>query len=187
MEHGKTVSTQAADAAKLARFERALLPHLDAAYNLARWLSGSANDADDVVQEACLRALAFFDGFHGEDGRAWLLAIVRNAAYDWLRKHRRNAQLTAAVDDLEWAADSAPDPEEEQLRNADREAVRQGLESLPAEYREVMVLRELEGMSYKHIARVIDAPIGTVMSRLARARKRLMILLAGPARKGEAQ
>jgi RNA polymerase sigma-70 factor (ECF subfamily) len=179
--------TQAADAARLARFERALLPHLDAAYNLARWLAGGAHDADDVVQEACLRALAFFDGFHGEDGRAWLLAIVRNTSYDWLRKHRRSAQLVAPVEDLEWAADSAPDPEEEQLRSADREAVRQGLESLPAEYREVMVLRELEGMSYKQIARVIDAPIGTVMSRLARGRKRLMGALAGPQRKGESK
>ena len=179
--------TQAADGAKLARFERALLPHLDAAYNLARWLAGSAQDADDVVQEACLRALAFFDSFHGEDGRAWLLAIVRNAAYDWLRKHRRHSQLATPVEDLEWAADSAPDPEEAQLRMADREAVQQGLEALPAEYREVMVLRELEGMSYKQIARVIDAPIGTVMSRLARARKRLMAVLAGPMRKGESK
>jgi RNA polymerase sigma-70 factor (ECF subfamily) len=175
------------NSAKLARFERALLPHLDAAYNLARWLAGSSQDADDVVQEACLRALAFFDGFHGEDGRAWLLAIVRNTSYDWLRKHRRGVQLAVPVEDLEWAADTAPDPEEEQLRNADRELVRQGLEALPAEYREVMVLRELEGMSYKQIARVIDAPIGTVMSRLARARKRLMTVLAGPARKGEAK
>jgi RNA polymerase sigma-70 factor (ECF subfamily) len=177
--------TQAGDPVKLARFERALLPHLDAAYNLARWLAGSAEDADDVVQEACLRALAFFDGFHGEDGRSWLLAIVRNTCYDWLRKARRNAQFSAAVDDLDWAADAGPDPEEEQLRNADREAVQRGLEALPAEYREVVVLRELEGMSYKQIARVIDAPIGTVMSRLARARKRLMAMLGPAARKGE--
>src|SRR5947209_4878140 len=105
-----------------------MLPHLDAAYNLARWLAGSAQDADDVVQEACLRALAFFDGFHGEDGRAWLLAIVRNTCYDWLRKNRRNAQLAAAVDDLDWAADTAPDPEEQQLRGADREMVRRSLD-----------------------------------------------------------
>jgi RNA polymerase sigma-70 factor (ECF subfamily) len=163
-----------------------MLPHVDAAYNLARWLAGSAQDADDVVQEACLRALAFFDGFHGEDGRAWLLAIVRNTCYDWLRKNRRNAQLATPTDDLDWAVDTAPDPEEEQLRSADREMVRQGLEALPADYREVLVLRELEGMSYKQIARVIDAPIGTVMSRLARARKRLMCALAPAGRKGEA-
>lgn len=179
--------TQTGDPARLARFERALLPHIDAAYNLARWLAGSPQDADDVVQEACLRALAFFDGFHGEDGRAWLLAIVRNTCYDWLRKNRRNAQLATPTDDLDWAADTAPDPEEEQLRSADREAVRQGLEALPADYREVLVLRELEGMSYKQIARVIDAPIGTVMSRLARARKRLMIALVPAGRKGEAK
>ena len=175
-----------ADQAKLARFERAVLPHLDAAYNLARWLSGSAQDADDVVQDACLRALAFFDGFHGDDGRAWLLAIVRNTSYDWLRKNRRNAQLAAPADDLDWAADNAPNPEEQQLRNADREAVRQGMEALPAEYREALVLRELEGMSYKQIAHIIDAPIGTVMSRLARARKRLVSALV-PGRKGETQ
>jgi RNA polymerase sigma factor (sigma-70 family) len=177
--------TQTGDPVQLARFERALLPHLDAAYNLARWLSGSAEDADDVVQEACLRALAFFDGFHGEDGRSWLLAIVRNTSHDWLRKSRRHAQFAAAVVDLDWAADAGPDPEEEQLRHADREAVQRGLEALPAEYREVVVLRELEGLSYKQIARVIDAPIGTVMSRLARARKRLMTLLAPAARRGE--
>ena len=170
---------------KLARFERALLPHLDAAYNLARWLTGSAGDADDVVQEACLRALTFFDGFHGDDGRAWLLAIVRNTCHDWLRKARRSAQLSTPVEELDWAADSGPDPEEEQLRNADREAVQRGLEALPAEYREILVLRELEGMSYKQIARVIDAPIGTVMSRLARARKRLMAVLTSAAGKGE--
>ena len=176
--------TQIGDAAKLARFERALLPHLDAAYNLARWLAGSPQDADDVVQEACLRALAFFDGFHGEDGRAWLLAIVRNTCYDWLRKHRRNAQIGTPTEDLDWVADNAPDPEEEQLRNAESEMVRLGLEMLPADYREVLVLRELEGMSYKQIARVIDAPIGTVMSRLARARKRLMTAIAGGGRKG---
>jgi len=158
---------------------------LDAAYNLARWLAGSAQDADDVVQESCLRALAFFDGSHGEDGRGWLLAIVRNTCYDWLRKHRRNTQLAASVEDLDWAADSAPNPEQQQLREAGSELVRQGLEALPADHREVLVLRELEGMSYKQIARVIDAPIGTVMSRLARARKRLMSVLT-PGAKGEA-
>lgn len=162
-----------------------MLPHLDAAYNLSRWLVGSPQDADDVVQEACLRALAFFDGFHGEDGRSWLLAIVRNTCHDWLRKARRSAQFSTAVDDLDWAADSAPDPEEEQLRNADREAVHRGLDSLAPEYREVLVLRELEGMSYKQIARVVDTPIGTVMSRLARGRKRLMAVLAPATRRGE--
>jgi RNA polymerase sigma-70 factor (ECF subfamily) len=160
-----------------------MLPHLDAAFNLARWLSGNAQDADDVAQEACLRALTFFDGFHGEDGRAWLLAIVRNTCYDWLRKNRRNLHLQGGPDDLDTAADPAPDPEAVQLRNADRNMVRQGLEALPEEYREVLVLRELEGMSYKQIAQVTDSPIGTVMSRLARGRKRLEVALAAAAGK----
>lgn len=160
----------------MARFERAMLPHLDAAYNLARWLVGNPHDADDATQEACLRALTFFDGFHGEDGRAWLLAIVRNTCYDWLRKNRGAANLSYS-DELDTAIDPAPDPEVLQLRSASQEAVRGALETLAAEYREVLVLRELEGMSYKQIARVIDAPIGTVMSRLARGRKRLQTAL----------
>jgi RNA polymerase sigma-70 factor (ECF subfamily) len=166
-----------ADTNRLARFERAMLPHLDAAYNLARWLIGNAHDAEDAAQEACLRALTFFDGFHGEHGRAWLLAIVRNTCYDWLRKHRMNLHLQGAPEELDSAPDTSPSPEAAQLRIADREMVRQGLEGLPAEYREVLVLRELEGMSYKQIAQVTDTPIGTVMSRLARGRKRLETVL----------
>ena len=150
-----------------------MLPHLDAAYNLARWIVGSAQDAEDAAQEACLRALNFFDGFHGEDGRAWLLAIVRNASYDWLRKNRRHELSLVPPEELDRAADSAPDPETEQLRQADRRLVQECLERLPAEYREAIVLREMEGMSYKQIAHVTGTPIGTVMSRLARARKRL--------------
>src|SRR5579871_6866157 len=150
-----------------------MLPHLDAAYNLARWLIGNAQDAEDVVQEACVRALTFFDGFRGEDGRAWLLAIVRNSCYDWLRKNRRDSRMQVEPEELDAVADSAPDPEAVQLRNANQDMVRQGIEALPAEYREVLVLRELEGMSYLQIARVTDVPIGTVMSRLSRGRKRL--------------
>src|SRR5260370_13609632 len=138
-----------------------MLPHLDAAYNLARWLAGNPQDAEDVAQEACLRALSFFDSFHGEDGRAWLLAIVRNTCYDWLRKNRK-LQLLGSPEELDAAVSTAPDPEAEQLRNADRQLVRDGLEALPAEYREVLVLRELEGMSYKQIAQVTEVPIGTV-------------------------
>jgi len=156
-----------------ARFERAMLPHLDAAYNLARWLVGNSHDAEDVAQEACLRALTFFESFRGEDGRAWLLAIVRNTCYDWLRKNRKDAHRTAGSEELETTADPGLHPEAVQLRNADQQMVRQCLEELPAEYREVMVLRELEGMSYKQIAQVTESPMGTVMSRLARGRKRL--------------
>jgi RNA polymerase sigma-70 factor (ECF subfamily) len=151
--------------------ERALLPHLDAAYNLARWLVGVPSDADDVVQEACLRALRFFGGFRGDDARAWLLAIVRNTCYDWLRKNRQ--YTLAGSDELDLAADTAPDPEAVELRNADRRLVRDCLERLPAEYREALILREMEELSYRQIAQVTGVPIGTVMSRLARARKRL--------------
>lgn len=154
------------------RFEHAMLPHLDAAYNLARWLTGSAADAEDAVQDACVRALTFFDGFHGADGRAWLLAIVRNTCYDWLRKHRR-VTLLASPEELDRKPDPAPGPEMEQLRRADAQMVQEGLASLPAEYREALVLRELEGMQYREIAQVTGVPIGTVMSRLARGRKRL--------------
>jgi RNA polymerase sigma-70 factor (ECF subfamily) len=155
-----------------ARFDAILLPHLDAAHNLARWLLGNHQDAEDTVQESYLRALTYFDSFHGDDGRAWLLAIVRHTCFEWLRKHRRYIELP--VEHLELARDSAPSPEALQLRNADRTAVQRGLETLPPEYREVLVLREMEEMSYKQIARVTDVPIGTVMSRLARARRRLL-------------
>jgi len=153
-------------------------PHLDSAYNLARWLAGNDPDAEDVAQEACLRALTFFDGFHGEDGPAWLLAIVRHTCYDWLRKNR-NLRLLGSAEELDSVVDSAHDPEAEQLRNTDRRMVRESLEALPPEYREVLVLREIEGMSYKQIAQVAGVPIGTVMSRLARGRKRLELELVG--------
>jgi len=159
------------------RFERAMLPHLDAAYNLARWLTGSAPDAEDVVQDACVRALTFFDSFRGEDGRGWLLTIVRNTCYDWLRKNRRAALVAVEQAELEAAPDASPSPEAEQLRKADGRMLQAGLEALPVEYREALVLRELEGMSYREIAQVTGAPMGTVMSRLARGRKRLEICL----------
>ena len=164
-----------------ARFDAILLPHLDAAHNLARWLLGNHQDAEDTVQESYLRALTYFDSFHGEDGRAWLLAIVRHTCFEWLTKHRRYVELP--VEHLELARDTGPNPEALQLRNADRAALQRGLEALPPEYREVLVLREMEEMSYKQIARVTDVPIGTVMSRLARARRRLLETLTAPSRK----
>jgi RNA polymerase sigma factor (sigma-70 family) len=154
------------------RFENAMLPHLDAAYNLARWLTGSAADAEDAVQDACVRALTFFDGFRGVDGKAWLLTIVRNTCYDRLRKNRRLTPL-AAPEELDRARDRSPGPEAEQLRLADERMLQEGLAALPAEYREALVLRELEGLPYREIAQVTGVPIGTVMSRLARGRKRL--------------
>jgi len=162
-----------------ARFDAILLPHLDAAHNLARWLLGNHPDAEDTVQEAYLRALTYFDSFHGDDGRAWFLAIVRHTCFEWLNKRRRYVELPA--EHLELARDGRPSPEAIQLRNADRAAVQRGLEALPPEYREVLVLREMEEMSYKQIARITDVPIGTVMSRLARARRRLLeALTAAP-------
>jgi RNA polymerase sigma-70 factor (ECF subfamily) len=170
------------DASKLARFEQAAMPHFDAAYNLARWLTRSAGDADDVVQEAYLRAFTFFDSFRGGDGRAWLFSIVRNTCYTWLRKNRAQEMMTE-FDEALHSAETAS-PEALQLRRADTEMVREGLGKLPAEFREVLVLREMEDLSYKEIADVTGLPIGTVMSRLARARKRLHDHLCEPASQG---
>jgi len=158
-----------------ARFERVVLPHLDAAHNLARWMTRNDQDAQDVVQEATLRALTFFDGFHGGDSRAWLLAIVRTTCYTWLRRNRAH-ELTNVLDE-EWQS-LLPDernvsPEAQLLQRADAQRVREALEELPLPFREVVVLREMEELSYREIADLTDVPVGTVMSRLARARKRL--------------
>ncbi len=158
-------------------FEEAALPHLGAAYNLARWLTHDATDAEDVVQEAYLRAFRHFGSFHGRDGRPWLLAIVRNTCYTWMQ-HNRSPQLTVHLDDqLHEIESKALNPEALLLQSADSQMVRQALEELPVEFREVVVLRELEGLSYKQIAAVVEIPVGTVMSRLARARKHLQQIL----------
>ncbi len=160
------------------RFDRAVLPHLDAAYNLARWLTRSDQDAEDVLQTACVRALQFFDSFQGANARAWLLAIVRNSFYDWLGQRRRSAEIADPFDEEIHAAESgATDPEAELLRRADGRLLRLGFEALPLPLREVMVLRELEGLSYKEIAAIAEVPIGTVMSRLSRARRQLQEFL----------
>jgi RNA polymerase sigma-70 factor (ECF subfamily) len=166
---------------KLARFEQAAMPHFDAAYNLARWLTRSSGDADDVVQEAYLRAFSFFDSFRGGDGRAWLFSIVRNTCYTWLRKNRTHDLMTEFDEALHSGTEQTASPEALQLRRADSEMVKEALEKLPAEFREVLVLREMEGLSYKEIAEISGIAIGTVMSRLARARKRLHDLLTTPA------
>lgn len=160
------------------RFERTVLPHLDAAWNLARWLTGNDTDAEDVVQTASLRALQFFDGFHGVNARAWLLTIVRNAFYTWLQQRNRGHEIADPFDETVHAPESGGgDPEAELLRRADGRLLRQGLEALSLPLREVMVLRELEGLSYKEIAAVAGVPIGTVMSRLSRARRQLQDFL----------
>ena len=160
-------------------FEEAVLPHIDAAYNLARWLTRNDADAQDMVQEAYLRALRFFSGFRGTDARAWLLTIVRNTCYTWLRRNR-SPELSCDFEDVVLTRESEePDPERQQLMKAQAQLVNEAIEKLPIEFREVVVLRELEELSYKEIAVVLGVPIGTVMSRLARARKRLMLLLQG--------
>jgi RNA polymerase sigma-70 factor (ECF subfamily) len=169
---------------QLARFEQAVLPHLDAACNLARWLTGNDHDAEDVVQEAYLRAFQFFGGFQGGEGRPWLLTIVRNTAYTWLRQNRPREPTAVFEEEVHGAAGPAAGPEDLLVREEDRQLVRQALQELPAEFREVMVLRELEGLSYKEIAAVTGIPLGTVMSRLARARERLQENLVGRLKKG---
>jgi RNA polymerase sigma factor (sigma-70 family) len=172
------------DDEELARFERAILPHLDAAYNLARWLTRNDHDAEDVVQEACLRAHQFFGGFHGADGRAWLLTVVRNTCYTWLERNRPRTPVTAFDEDKHGSAGPGASPPSLAARGEDRQLLRQALEQLSPEYREVIVLRELEGLSYKDITGVAGVPLGTVMSRLARARERLQQALAGHASEG---
>ena len=161
----------------LQRFERIVMPHLGAAYNLARWLTRNDDDAEDLVQDAYLRALRSFDRYRGGDPRSWLLTIVRNACYTWLRQHRTSeAALNPDTADESWAeipADPAAEPEVRIIRDADRRLLRDALEALPAEFREALVLRELEGFSYKEIADIANVPLGTVMSRLARARMQL--------------
>jgi RNA polymerase sigma-70 factor (ECF subfamily) len=152
-------------------FQRTILPHLDAAYNLARWVLKNEADAQDVVQEAYLRALRFCGTFRGGDPRAWLLTIVRNTAYTWLSRNR-SADPPIPFDE-EQHPDEAVPVDVELIRRADSRALRTAMEELPTEFREIVVLRDLEGLSYKEIAEVADLPIGTVMSRLARARSRL--------------
>lgn len=160
---------------RLKSFEQTVLPHLDAAYNLARWLAGNDTDAQDVAQEACLRAFKFFGGFRGDNSRAWLLTIVRNTFYTWLLKNR--PQFVVSIDDDELAEIEDQSIAASSLHGADTEALRIALEELPLEFREALVLRELEGLSYKEIAEIAEVPVGTVMSRLARARRQLQISL----------
>jgi RNA polymerase sigma-70 factor (ECF subfamily) len=155
------------------RFEQVVLPHLDAAYNLARWLIRSPADAEDVVQEACLRALRFFDGFRGGDSRAWLLKIVRNTCYSWVKKNRP-AELSDEFDETVHSGERPrEDAEAKLVSGAESERVRTALGTLPVVFREVLVLREIEGLSYKEISDVTGVPMGTVMSSLSRARQRL--------------
>jgi RNA polymerase sigma factor (sigma-70 family) len=162
----------------LRRFEQAVLPHLPPAYNLARWLTRNDHDAEDVVQEAYMRAFRYFDGFHGGDSRAWLLAIVRHTCYSWLQHNRGHELMTGFDEDIHSLNGEVTNPETLLLHRTNQLLLRQALEELPMDFREVMILREFEGLSYKEIAAIANLPVGTVMSRLARARKRLQQTLA---------
>lgn len=149
------------------------MPHLGAAYNLARWLTRNDHDAEDVVQDACVRAFQFFGGFRGGDSRAWLLKIVRNTCYTWLEQNCAREPAVPFGENLQHLPSETPGPEAALLRRVDDQMLRQAMEELPAEFREVLVLRELEELSYKEISEIAAIPLGTVMSRLARARTRL--------------
>jgi RNA polymerase sigma-70 factor, ECF subfamily len=154
------------------RFGELVLPLLPAAFNTARWLVGNRPDAEDVVQDAYVRALHHFEGYVGGDARSWLLRIVRNCAYDWFaaRRSARAVPLAPEILDRLEAAASADDPESAAQAETSARVIRSAMAGLPSEYREVLVLRELEGLSYRAIAEIADVPIGTVMSRLSRAR-----------------
>ena len=153
------------------RFEGEVMPHLDAAYNLARWLTRDPDDAEDVVQDACVRALRYVGSLRGGGGKAWLLTIVRNAFYDWVSRNRPPEVVPDGGEAIGEAVDGeAVGPEEAAMRKSDARVLADALATLPLQFREAIVLRELEDMSYRDIARVIGVPIGTVMSRLARGR-----------------
>ena len=158
---------------RLSQFEATILPHLDAAYNLARWITNNDQDAEDMVQESYLRAYKYFVGFHGANSRAWLLTIVRNTCYTWLRQNRPYTLIMELDEEIADEVSDSFNPESHFQHHANDRLVRGALEGLPVEFRELIVLRELEGMSYKEISKIAGIPIGTVMSRLARARQRL--------------
>jgi RNA polymerase sigma-70 factor (ECF subfamily) len=174
-----------ADLARTQRFEAVAVPHLSAAYNLARWICRNDADAADVVQEGVMRALQYFASYRGGDARAWLLQIVRNSAHSWLAKNRFARQLP--LDDCELerhdsdAAIGADDPMHEAAAQIEGERLRRAIAQLPVEQREVLILREFEDLSYRQIADVIGAPLGTVMSRLSRARDQLAAIVRGAA------
>ena len=163
---------------ELMSFEAAMLPHLDAAHNLARWLLRNEQDAQDVVQEAYLRAFRSFSGFHGTNGRAWLLTIVRNTSYTLLKKNRAVDFTTTFDEEIHATGHESVSPATILEHSEDAELIREAMDDLPAEFREILVLRHQEGLSYKEIADIAQIPPGTVMSRLARARAKLRECLA---------
>ena len=163
---------------RLTEFERQVLPHLDAAYSLARFLMRNDPDAEDVVQEASLRAFRFFESFRGENSRAWFLSIVRNTSFTALKRNRTDESNVAFDEELHGTQSGSMDAGISLDRAQDRQTVRAAIEQLPPEFREAITLRELEGCSYKEIADIASVPIGTIMSRLARARRQLQMILS---------
>ena len=163
---------------RLSEFERKVLPHLDAAYNLARFLMRNDQDAEDAVQEASLRAFRFFDNFRGENSRAWFLSIVRNTSFTLMKKRRPEEMNVAFDEELHGGQIPTMDAGVSLDRTQDRQTVRSAIEQLPTEFREAITLRELEGLSYKEIADIAGVPIGTIMSRLARGRHQLQGILS---------
>lgn len=171
------------DSTKMQRFQATVMPHINAAYNLARWLTHDHAEAEDIVQEAYLRAFKFFDGFHGENGRVWLLSIVRNTFYTWYQQNKVQNQNTLFEEDLhgsntETFKSEDDNPERILIQKDSQRILYSALRALPIEFREVMVMRELESLSYKQIAEIVQIPMGTVMSRLGRGRKQLATILA---------
>ncbi len=165
---------------KLRRFEEQISPHLKSAYNFAKWLTRNHEDAEDVVQEAFLRAFSGFENLRSDDAKAWLLTIVRNTCFTWMKRNRNAASTIGLEEQVEDPSEPSPDPEELLLISLDREQVRRALEQLPDDFREAIVLRELEGLSYKEIAATAGVPLGTVMSRLSRGREWLRRSLSSP-------
>lgn len=168
---------------KKLHFQAVVIPHINSAFNLARWLTHGHADAEDIVQEAYLRAFKFFDGFHGEDGRVWLLGIVRNTFYTWHQLNKVEGQHTQFVEELYGSSEEPnilddANPERILIQKDSQRLLQQAMCQLPMEFREVMVMRELEDLSYKQIAEIIQIPMGTVMSRLGRGRKQLAAILA---------
>jgi RNA polymerase sigma factor (sigma-70 family) len=179
-EHWNKAAAKGVRKSRRDLFESTVLPCLNSGYNLARLLIRNEQDAEDIVQEALLRALRSFDSFvPGRDARAWILAIVRNCFRTWLKRNRPNAATLPLNDESAAVIGTWSDPEAELIKNAKSQQVRDALEELPLEYREILILRELEDLSYKEIAQIIEKPLGTVMSRLSRARRELYARLAG--------
>ena len=174
----KRQEPDAAQEHELASFEETMLPHMDAAHNLAKWLLRNEEDAQDVVQEAYLRAFKSFSGFHGSNGRAWLLTIVRNTSYTLLKKNRAVDLTTTFDEEIHVAGDESASPATVLEHSENAELIREAMDALPAEFREILTLRHQEGLSYKEIAAIAEIPPGTVMSRLARARGKLKEYLA---------